>query len=87
MKIRVPSKTVEACDICRRESQCLTACVRCGKDYCHICEAIIMGCIHQPDLCKLCKDVAGVVTAIMKFSQPLRALLKKRDAAAKRVKS
>ena len=84
MKIKVPTKEIEVCDICQRETGTLTKCVRCGVDYCHICEAILWGCIHRPDLCRKCADIDSVVAVIKKYTQPLRTVLRARDAALRR---
>lgn len=86
MKIKIPSKTVEACDLCRRETVCLNKCVVCGRDYCHTCEAIIMGCVHRVNACKECADdcvsTGEKIRALVRdFATPLDALLKKRDKA------
>lgn len=81
MKIKVPAKTVEACDICKREctGSLLTECVVCGKEYCHTCEAIMSGCIHQPDVCKRCAENKAVQAAVKTFAPSLVRALKARD--------
>jgi UDP-2,3-diacylglucosamine pyrophosphatase LpxH len=84
MKIKIPAKTVEACDVCKRESSWLTKCKVCARDYCHTCEAIICGCVHQPDICKECADKEKVRAVVEKFVKPISALLKKRDTAMRR---
>lgn len=83
MKIKVPSKTVEACDICERQcaGSLLTKCVICGKEYCHICEAIMCGCIHQPDVCKKCAAHDAVKATVERFAPLLTGLLKRRNKA------
>lgn len=81
MKIKIPSKTVDACDICGRESSFLTKCVVCGKDYCNTCEAIICGCIHHPDLCKECRRCPEVEGVVDRFVKPLLAILHRRNKA------
>lgn len=88
MKIKIPARTVEACDICSNEkpSSLLTKCLVCGKVYCHMCEAIICGCIHQPDVCKTCGAFDSVRAIVNRFVNPLQALLLKRDAALRRVR-
>jgi hypothetical protein len=83
VKVKVPAKTVEVCDICKKESSFLTVCTACGKEYCHICEAIHPGCIHQPRICRECDKLEGVSNAIDSFTEPLITLLKRRDAAMK----
>ena len=90
MKIKIPSKTVDACDVCKRETICLTQCMICGRDYCHTCEAVIMACVHQPEVCKNCADSATVTgekvrSIVFDFAKPLVYLLKKRHAALGRI--
>lgn len=86
MKIKIPAKEIEACDICGRDGNgCLTTCVVCGKRYCfRICEAIMVGCVHQPNVCKECGRNEKVEAVVEQYAKPLWALLKKRDAAMKR---
>lgn len=83
MKIKVPSKTVEVCDVCSREvSGCLlTRCLVCTREFCYICRGIICGCIHEVDVCKNCDDDERVRGVVSKFAKPLSQILKKRDAA------
>lgn len=92
MKIKIPAKVVEACDICKRDCSFipLEKCMVCDADYCHTCEAIICGCIHQPNVCKVCansdsKRGQRVRAVIEKFTTPLLAVLKKRDTALRRI--
>ena len=81
MKIRVPSKTVTVCDICKRESLVLTACVVCGKEYCLTCKAIMAGCVHQSDVCRTCGESDLVKAVVERYVKPLITLLKRRDKA------
>lgn len=85
MKIKVPSKTVEACDICKRETAVLTACLVCGKEHCWICRAIMAGCIVQPDVCKECGDMEAVIKIVDRFTKPLAATVVKRRQALRRL--
>lgn len=86
MIVTIPSKTVVVCDFCKRTSPVFDKCVRCNRLYCHTCEAIMCGCIHQPMICKDCGDKPSVVKVVERFAAPLKALLKKRDAALRRAK-
>lgn len=81
MKIKVPAKTVEACDICERQSVgcLLTKCVVCSKNFCHTCEAIMAGCIHQPHLCRRCGKIESVRNIVNKFAPKLLSVLDRRD--------
>ena len=81
MKIRIPSKTVCACDICERESasSLLDKCVVCGREYCCTCRAIMCGCVHQPDVCKKCGDNEAVRAAVETFAPRISRVLDARD--------
>lgn len=78
---KIPAKTVEVCDLCSHQAPagCLTKCVICQKDYCHTCEAIMCGCIHQPQICKKCAGNDKVIELVGKFAHPLLLVLNKRD--------
>lgn len=86
MKIKLAAKTVEACDICERQyaGSLLTKCIICKKEYCHCCEAIMCGCIHQPQICKKCGDNEKVRATVDRFADPIVAVLRKRDTALRR---
>lgn len=85
MKIRIPSTEVEACDVCERRvgNGILEQCVCCGKEYCHICEAIMLGCMHQPEICKLCAKKDSVTKVVDRFAIEIRNVLERRDKAMK----
>lgn len=86
VNVKVPSKTIEVCDFCRRESSVLNECACCGRDYCTICEAIICGCVDQPQVCKQCGKNEEVVKVVLRFAKPILAVLQKRQTALKRFK-
>lgn len=88
MKLKIPATTVEACDICgqAKGGGLLTRCVVCRKEYCYTCEAIMCGCIHQPEICKPCGENAKVRAVVDRFTKPLMDILRKRDAAMRRHK-
>lgn len=88
MRVKIPSKTVEGCDICERPvgETLLTTCVICKKRYCNTCEAIVAGCIHQPDICKECARIDCVRETIERFAPKLTKLLNWRDTAMKRLR-
>lgn len=81
MKIKVPAKVVEVCDICTRQAPFFTVCVVCQKRYCSTCEAIIGGCVHQPEVCKKCAEDELVTAAVKRFVKPLVDILDRRDKA------
>lgn len=75
------------CDICQRPtSGLLYKCACCGKEYCSTCEAIVCGCIHQPDICKSCGEIEGVKMAIEKYVNPLVKILSRRNRAISKQK-
>lgn len=88
MKIKVPAKEVEACDICSRTSSTglLTKCVVCGKEYCCVCEAIMPGCVHQPDICRQCGSLPKVRAFIERYAPLIGDVLKKRNASLRCLK-
>jgi len=89
MKIKIPAKTVDACDICERPSSIglLDTCVVCRRKYCHTCEAIMAGCIHQPDVCKTCGALPKARETVERFAYPLLDVLKQRDKALSKLKA
>lgn len=86
-KKRVPSKEVEVCDICGRELGLLEKCVVCGQEYCHMCKAIVMGCVHRVQACKECGYQAAVLEVVRYFVKPLRKILERRDEALRSLRS
>lgn len=85
MKVKVPAKTVDVCSLCQRPTSVLDKCVRCGKDYCLVCRAIVMGCIHRVDICENCGRNEKVRTVIERFVPDFLKLIARRNAAIKRV--
>lgn len=78
MKITVPEKEVEVCDICQREG-CLQTCIHCDGRYCLTCNGIMPGCIHKVDVCRKCGK-NGIVQAIVEKHVPaITAVLNTRD--------
>jgi hypothetical protein len=61
-------------------------CVVCGREYCFICRSIVCGCIHQPDVCKECRDDEIVEKTILQFSPKLVSVLNERDAALRKLR-
>ncbi len=87
MKLKIPAKTIEVCDVCQREnSSWLTDCTVCVKKYCLLCRAIIAGCVHEVDICKRCGDLDEVREVVDKFVKPLLKVLDERSKALKRIK-
>lgn len=85
MKIKVPSKTVEACDICQRETGVLTTCTICGKQYCFICEPYLPGCMMKPHVCKKCDDRKDVQDVVKRYSKDFVRIFKLREKALARL--
>ena len=78
MRAVIPEKIVELCDICEREGY-LSKCKACGKMYCLTCEAIIIGCIHEMDVCIKCGNNERVNAIAQKYAPLILSVLKKRD--------
>lgn len=86
MRVKVPAKTVEVCDICGRQTTILEKCIVCKKDYCVVCVAYLPGCYIAPDVCKKCDDRPDVVKAVARYSAAFAKLYKLRDLALKKLK-
>lgn len=85
MKLKVPSKTVEACDLCRRETSVLTTCVICGKEYCYMCHPYLPGCMIEPHVCKKCDDRDDVKKVVARYSQNFVRIFKLREKSLARL--
>lgn len=85
MKIKIPSKTVEACDICHRETKCLDKCLLCGKEYCYVCEPYLPGCRIKPNVCKNCDDRDDVKRVVAKYAKEFTRIDKLREQALARL--
>jgi hypothetical protein len=85
MKIKVPSKTVEACDICKRAAGILETCLICGKEYCWSCEPYLPGCMMKPHVCKNCDDRKDVLAVVARYSVDFVKIYKLRDKALARL--
>ena len=87
MKVKVPSKTVEVCDRCKRarDGGLLTVCVMCGREYCYACEAIMCGCVHQPDLCRDCGETDAAKAVVEKYAKRLARIVRQRVDALKAI--
>lgn len=79
MKIKIPSKEVEACDVCRRPDTYLQTCTSCGGRFCLTCDAVIAGCVHGPTICRRCSENPRVLEVVMKYVPALVEVLKKRE--------
>ena len=69
MKKEIPSEVVDVCDICKSQKTYLEKCIVCGKEYCNICEAVMSGCMHQPDICKDCGKDEHVKFVVHKYAK------------------
>lgn len=79
MKVEIPSKFVNACDICQNQNLYLKKCIVCGKEYCFICEAVIPGCMHPPDICKDCGKDEKVQFVVHKYAKNIFDIVNYRD--------
>jgi hypothetical protein len=86
MKVEIPSKVIEVCDICHCDKSVYEKCVVCGRQYCMICRAIMPGCIRQPDVCSECGETESVIAVVNKFVKPLVSILERRNIALKQCK-
>lgn len=86
MKIKIPSKTVTACDICHRETGVLDTCLICGKEYCMMCEPYLPGCMIKPHVCKKCDDRDDVKKVVANYADDFVRVYKLRDKALARLK-
>ena len=85
MKIKIPSKTVEVCDLCQRETGVLTKCVICGKQYCYMCHPYLPGCMIEPHVCKKCDDRKDVQKVVQRYSHDFVKIFKLREKALDRL--
>lgn len=83
MKVERPSETVDACDLCHRQKIYLKKCIVCGKDYCLSCEAIMSGCMHQPDVCEGCGREKNVIQVVVKYAKEISDTVSRRDEKLK----
>lgn len=79
MKVTVPAKEIELCDVCHRDSSWLVTCLFCGNRYCLTCEAIISGCIHKVRVCRKCGENETVLAIVEKHAPLIRSVLEARD--------
>lgn len=78
MKITIPSKETEVCDICGRDSY-LQTCKACGGRYCLTCDSIITGCVHKLDVCRKCGKTEAVMAIAEKYAPRFVRVIKARD--------
>lgn len=81
MKITIPEKEIEICDVCQRESSLrLDTCLFCGGRYCYTCRAIICGCVHEVDVCRKCDNNPVLLSIVMKHAAIINSAIEARDA-------
>jgi len=78
MGVRKVVKQMTVCDLCGRECACPSQCDVCERDYCSVCEAIIAGCVHQPDVCRDCGNRKDVNQIVDKAAESLSLIVKER---------
>jgi hypothetical protein len=83
-KIEQPARTVEVCDICRREKP-LEECKVCKRKYCLSCAGHFMLAGIQPDVCEKCAIRSDVKAIIEKYRKQFIPVLRRRDAALERL--
>ena len=85
MKIKIPAKTVEACDLCKNETSALETCTVCGKQFCYMCHPYLPGCMIQPHVCKECDDREDVKKLVERYSHDFVKIFKLREKALARL--
>lgn len=85
MKIKIPAKTVEACDICQRETGVLETCTVCGKQFCYMCHPYLPGCMIRPHVCKNCDAREDVKKLVERYSHDFVKIFKLREKALARL--
>lgn len=80
MRKTIPEHEIKICDVCHRESNYLDTCPVCGREYCIVCEAIISGCIHKVEVCRMCGDMHEVMDIAERFAPKIKAVLLEREA-------
>lgn len=78
MKITIPAKVKEVCDICHGDGF-LQTCLTCKGRYCLTCDAIMAGCVHEVDVCRKCSDRQDVQILVKRWAPRISAVIKKRD--------
>jgi hypothetical protein len=81
----VPERSEDFCDVCGTGDGYLQKCIVCGADYCLVCHGNVMGCVHAPDVCRPCAGREDVNKACARWAEKLWLLIKKRNAALKRL--
>jgi len=84
MKVKRPAAEVEVCDRCKREGF-LQTCLVCGGRYCLTCDGLVMGCMISADLCRECSKREDVLKIMGRYATQIRPVVKRRDAALKRL--
>jgi len=84
MKIKIPSKTIEVCDICEKQSSAgFENCLVCNKQFCWTCRAILVGCMLSPLVCKKCGDREDVIEIVKIYARDFLAFDIARSKALK----
>ena len=85
MKINVPAREIEVCDVCQRTDAPgpLTTCNTCGREYCLTCNAIIPRCWFPPDVCRRCSGREDVGAIVIQYSDEITPIISRRTNALK----
>ena len=88
MKIKIPEKEIEICDICQRENclRPLTECLVCGQQYCITCAGIIPGCMVSANIGKCCSKRDDVLKIVDRYAEQMMPIVKKRNIALYRLR-
>jgi len=81
MKITLPSKEIEVCDICQptKENQILYTCIFCRKRYWLSCKGGVVGAIKQPDICMNCEEDDNLIHIVERHAPLIKEAIERRD--------
>jgi len=79
MKVTVPEKEVEVCDLCQHDGY-LETCLFCQGKFCLTCHGIIPGCIHKVQVCRKCGGEPALREIVSAYVPRLTEILNERDA-------
>lgn len=82
MKLTVPAKVVDCCDLCRRHGSSifLKKCLVCQRECCVACAGSVLSSVVGPDVCQACANLPYVEEICDRYAMRLLELLKQRDA-------
>lgn len=82
-----PAEEVQVCDRCGKEGGYFRQCWVCRGDFCLVCEGIVCGSFGFTEICRACSGRDDVKRVCDRYAAQISPILKKRDAALKRLKA